>query len=170
MLQRGWATTESDYISIMCWNYVNFLNLFGTEFLLSTSDYFINLSQNAPHDKKKKQTKTKTCLLKWNFLEHKQFAFPSLNWFQRVCFLLLKVEIPLLFDAIYSCPRLALLCQVRFLFLLERDSLKWLGCQVCDAFSFQLSLHGKEMWGRAAPQPSQYWYCTMAVEAQAPRF
>lgn len=24
------------------------------------------------------------------------------------------------------------------------------------------------MWGQAAPQPSQYWYCTMAVEARAP--
>lgn len=43
----------------------------------------------------------------------------NFNWFQRVHFLLLKVEIPLLFDAIYSCPGLALLCQVRFYFFLK---------------------------------------------------
>lgn len=53
------------------------------------------------------------------FKEHNQFYFLNLNWFQRVHFLLLKVEIPLLFDAIYSCPGLALLCQVRFYFFLK---------------------------------------------------
>lgn len=34
-------------------------------------------------------------------------------------FLWLKVETPLLFDAIYSCPGIALLCQVRFCFLMK---------------------------------------------------
>lgn len=34
-------------------------------------------------------------------------------------FLWLKVETPLPFDAIYSCPGIALLCQVRFCFLMK---------------------------------------------------
>lgn len=34
-------------------------------------------------------------------------------------FPLLQVEVPSLFDAIYSCPGLALLCQVRFYFFLK---------------------------------------------------
>lgn len=96
------------------------------------------------------------------------YSILNLNWFQRVKFLFLKVEIPLLFWGYLLLSKAGFALSGEVLFLLERDSLKWLGCQVCDASSFQLSLHSEEMWGRAAPQPSQYWYCTMAVEARAP--
>lgn len=96
-----------------------------------------------------------------------QSKFLIINWLQWFPFLL-NAETPTSFDDIYSCPGLASLLSGEVLFLLERDSLKWLGCQVCDVSSFQLSLHSAEMWRRVAPQPSQYWYCTMAAKARAP--
>ena len=85
---------------------------------------------------------------------------------------------PLPFDAIYSCLGWALLCRAggwgggagwgRYFSL---KGIRWSdsGCQARCSFLFSIVFAVRRRCEDApAPQPSQYWYSTMAVGARAP--
>lgn len=111
--RHGWKNKSSAYaptgIRPSTWKDSSF-----SKSLLETNSTFQKAKGSLDH-----QFQIKTHLSKQNFKWNNQFHFLNITSLSWLSFLLFKVETPLVFDAIYSCPGLALLCQVRFCFFLK---------------------------------------------------